>query len=303
MERVSSDMLTTVLKGRGLRERLLRGIGSGDLYDRLTTLEAERNELQQFLASKAEAPPSTGSVSAKWGFIHIPKTGGMSVTETLRGVGSNTVVTASPWDIANFPELFEDIPILTGHIPYFMYRWEKHPRTLATVLRDPVERTVSFYRYVLATPEHYAHAFFQRFHPTLADCYEHPVLHKEMSDFQTKMLGWSARSDIVFPAHGRTKCAIFWSEHVDYFYCPTDAGTLATAQQRLLADIQFACLARPASVLALCSRMSGESVSALATENRTPPVPWMPTEYRSRGCGGTQHARYSAVRLRGRPDR
>jgi hypothetical protein len=272
-------MLTTVLKGRGLRERLLRGIGSGDLYDRLIALETERNEFQRLLAAKAETPPSSDPIRARWGFIHIPKTGGMSVAETLQRVGLSTVGKALPYELANFPEVFEDTPILTGHIPYFVFRWEKHPRTLATVLRDPVERVVSFYRYVLATPGHYAHAFFQRFRPTLADCYDHPVLRTEISDFQTKMLGWSARSDIVFPAHGRAKYAIFWSEHVDFYYCPADAGTLATAQRRLLTDIQFACLARPASVLALCSRMTGHSVSALGTENRTPPVPWVPTEY------------------------
>ena len=93
------------------------------------------------------------------------------------------------------------------------------------------------------------------------------------------MLGWSARSDIVFPAHGRAKFATFCSEHVDFYYCPADAGTLATAQRRLQTDIQFACLARPASVQALCSRIAGSPGPALDTENRTPPVPWAPTGY------------------------
>jgi hypothetical protein len=196
----------------------------------------------------------------------------------LHRIGVNAVSIVTPRELAFFPELFENTPILMGHIPCFMFGWEKRPRTLATVLRDPVERVVSFYRYVLATPEHYAHAFFQRFRPTLTDCYDHPVLRKEMSNFQTKMLGWSARSDIVFPAHGRVKYAIFWSEQVDFFYCSADEGTLATAQRRLLTDIQFACLARPASMMALCSRMTGDSVIALDIKNRTPPFPWAPTE-------------------------
>jgi hypothetical protein len=272
-------MLSSVFKGRGLRERVLRGIGSGDLYDRLIRLTAERNGFQRLLASKENTPPDLEPGSGRWGFIHIPKTGGTSVAETLRRTRSDIVGAASPREFANFPELFEDVPIIAGHIPYFMFGWEKRPRTLATVLRDPVERVVSFYRYVLASPQHYAHEFFRRFRPALADCYEHPVLRAEISDFQTKMLGWSARSDIVFPAHGRTKYKIFWSEQVDYFYCVADAGTLATAQRRLLTDIQFACLGRPESVLALCSRMVGGAVSALNTENRTPPVAWVPTEY------------------------
>jgi hypothetical protein len=147
------------------------------------------------------------------------------------------------------------------------------------VLRDPVERVVSFYRYVLADPGHYAHAFFQRFRPTLADCYDHPVLRTEISDFQTKMLGWSARSDIVLPAHGRAAYSIFWSEHVDFYYCPADAVTLATAKRRLLEGVQYACLARSASVLSLCTLIAGNSVSALDVENQTPPVPWTPTKH------------------------
>ena len=127
---------------------------------------------------------------------------------------------------------------------------------------------------------------FQRFRPILADCYEHPVLRAEISDFQTKMLGWSARSDIVFPVHGRRKYKIFWSEQVVYFYCLDDAGTLATAQRRLRTDIQFACLARPASVLALCSRLAGHSVSALDAENLYAPCALGADRIRSGGGGG-----------------
>ena len=148
--------------------------GAGDLYDRLGVLEAGCNDFQRLLAEQAETPPPTDKDNARWGFIHIPKTGGTSVTETLQRVSSDTVRKASPWELASFPEVFEDTPVLVGHIPYFEFRWERRARTLATVLRDPVDRVVSFYRYVLATPGHHSHAFFQRFNPTLADCYAHP---------------------------------------------------------------------------------------------------------------------------------
>jgi hypothetical protein len=131
----------------------------------------------------------------------------------------------------------------------------------------------------LATPEHHSHAFFRRFKPTLADCYNHPFLRIEISDFQTKMLGWSARNDIVFPAQDRAKFATFSAEHADFYYCPADASTLAMAQQRLQTDLHFACLDRPVSVQALCRRIGGDAALVSGFENRTPSVPWAPTEF------------------------
>jgi hypothetical protein len=218
------------------------------------------------------------SALTRWGFIHIPKAGGTSVQATLARVAApGAVRTATPYDLANFPETIEDAVILTGHIPAFMFDWQERPRRLATVLRDPVQRVLSNYRYILATPGHYAHAFFERFRPSLADCFNHPVLRIEISDFQTKMLGWVARSNIFWPAHGHAKYATFSSEFADFFYCSADAETLATAKRRLMTDIQFACLDRPTSTLALCKSMASDAVSALGVENRTPPLSWAPT--------------------------
>ena len=214
----------------------------------------------------------------RWGFIHIPKTGGTSVEAMLARAAPGIVRVATPYVLANFLQLVDDLPILAGHIPAFMYDWEKQPRRLATVLRDPAERVLSNYRYILATPDHYANEFFQRFHPTLADCFDHPVLRIEISDFQTKMLGWKAETNIVWPAHGQAKYATFSLEYANFNYGRADANTLATARTRLLTDIEFGCLARPTSILALCKRMTGGAVSTFDVENGTPPVPWIPTD-------------------------
>ena len=100
-------MLSSVFKGRGLRERVLRGIGSGDLYDRLIRLTAERNGFQRLLASKENTPPDLEPGSGRWGFIHIPKTGGTSVAETLRRTRSDIVGASLTQRICKLPELFK----------------------------------------------------------------------------------------------------------------------------------------------------------------------------------------------------
>jgi hypothetical protein len=262
-------MFTSIFKWRYLRERVLRAADPGGLYQRRVTLGAGQNELQS---------PPLSSDGTKWAFIHIPKTGGTSVIETLRRQAPKAVGNASIYELIGFPDTFDDAVILSGHIPYFMFQWETSSRRLATVLRDPVARVLSFYRYVLATPQHPAHVLIQRDRLALAECYEHPVLRIEISDYQTRMLGWAMRKKVIRSKHGPRECRTMWSEYIDSVFGPIGLNTLATAQSRLLTDVHFACLERPATVLALCRRMAGQSVPAFQFENQTPAVPWAPNE-------------------------
>jgi Sulfotransferase family len=215
----------------------------------------------------------------RYGFIHIPKSAGSSMVSTLHRVAGDIVHVATPYDLASFSEMFEDAVILSGHIPRFMFDWHKRPRTLMTVLRDPVQRVLSNYRYILTTPGHIAHRYFKRYHPTLAECFGHPILRIEFTDFQTKMLGFSPQNDIVWPAHGRAEFKTFVTEFADFHFHPPTDTMLATAQHRLTTDIRFACLDRPSSVLALCSMMVGEEVPTFDVTNRTPSVSWIPTKH------------------------
>ena len=60
IERGDRELMLNELKGRGLRERILRRAGAGDLYDRLNMLETERLALRRQLAACA-VPPSAAA--------------------------------------------------------------------------------------------------------------------------------------------------------------------------------------------------------------------------------------------------
>ena len=158
-----------------------------------------------------------------------------------------------------------------------MLGWEERPRKPATILRDPVQRVLSNYRYILATPGHYAHKFFERFRPTLAQCFDHPVLRIEFTDFQTKMLDFAAHEHIVWPAHGATNYKIFTSEYSAFLYCEATANMLATARERLLTETQFACSIDQQACGTLQSVWIGD-VWLRHHEPGTPDVSWTPSD-------------------------
>jgi len=55
------------------------------------------------------------------------------------------------------PAAKESIQLLRGHMGFGAHRALGRPASYVTLLRDPVERIISHYRYVLRTPGHYLH--------------------------------------------------------------------------------------------------------------------------------------------------
>jgi len=221
---------------------------------------------------------STGRTeAAKVGFIHVPKTAGSSLNTIIKSLNSDSFRLVSVHDFANFPDLLATIRFLSGHVPYFMYKWEAVERRLATVLRDPIDRVISNFRYILATPGHYAHDWLKMTRASLADCYRHPVMQIEFTNFQTKLLGWAPSREIVWPAHGRDKYRIFSKEYANFLYGTSNLSVLEQAADRLGTEIDFALSSDRESLISLCSRIGGSPVSDLPKENVTPPVAYVIT--------------------------
>ena len=97
-------------------------------------------------------------------FLHLPKVGGTSVRDALSASAQTQNLTMCA-DL-KLPHLIMDgesyqpvrsCDILFGHLFFGIfgsYNAEKHP-IYSVVLRDPIERTLSLYHYVLKYNEHY----------------------------------------------------------------------------------------------------------------------------------------------------
>lgn len=125
-------------------------------------------------------------------FVHIPKTGGCSVSECLERIYSQKSFTFSwnfPKDLERYRELSsrekEEIVLVTGHAPFTTGESELDQLPKITFLRNPIERVKSFCQYVSEGKTGYLQE----------PCPEHFDLDEfldsgipELSNLQTKML-------------------------------------------------------------------------------------------------------------------
>lgn len=121
-------------------------------------------------------------------FLHIRKAAGTTLRAIILEQYGGTIVHASPacltqnlvvqgehgqvavlsFDVAalqsaraRYGELDEatkaQIKVIAGQMPFGLHRYLPRPCTYITILRDPVDRVISYYYHVLRHPEHYAH--------------------------------------------------------------------------------------------------------------------------------------------------
>ena len=95
-------------------------------------------------------------------FLHIPKTAGSTLFAILKRqypfafihphVGTWKYV----FEFKRLPEWKrERIGVLAGHLPFGVHKYLPQPSVYITLLRDPIERAISDYYYVLRTPDNY----------------------------------------------------------------------------------------------------------------------------------------------------
>lgn len=136
-------------------------------------------------------------------FLHIPKSAGMTLRRILKrqyGWYANLTVDSNEFE-EKFATLSERkkkrLQAVKGHFSFGIHKQIPRPSTYITLLRDPVERVISFYYYVSRNPGHYLYDKVRSQGISL-DAFVSCELKTELENGQTRML--VRREDIALGA-------------------------------------------------------------------------------------------------------
>lgn len=146
-------------------------------------------------------------------FLHIPKTAGITLYTVIERQYPRSQIysTAQPIPLdysANIAilkkakrEQLTGIRMLMGHMAYGLHVYLPNPASYFTLLRDPVERVISFYRYVQHTPTHFLHHYALEPHMTLQK-FVNSKLSLDVDNLQTRLLAGVWYDDAPYGAYG-----------------------------------------------------------------------------------------------------
>ena len=91
-------------------------------------------------------------------FLHIPKTGGTSITNLLQAVLSPSINVEGPESLRKFLDLSHSerraLRFAYGHMPYGLHELTSAHCKYLVFLREPVDRVLSNYYYIKRAPAH-----------------------------------------------------------------------------------------------------------------------------------------------------
>ena len=134
-------------------------------------------------------------------YTHIPQAAGTTLASIIErnypaaGIFSlDRKPGTTAQDLKNLsPEEKGRIQIIKGHCPFGLHEHVPGPAKYFTILREPVERMISHYHYVLRTPEHYLHEEVSSRNLTLEQ-YVSSSLSTELDNGQVRILSGCGRN-------------------------------------------------------------------------------------------------------------
>jgi hypothetical protein len=129
-------------------------------------------------------------------FLHIPKTAGTTLSSSLqRSHVPSETISLNVLD-KHLNEEMERIPfdrrstarLVMGHLPYGVHRHIPHCCEYITILREPIDRVISVYKYILRTPDHVLHDYVTGEAISLEEYVESGIDQSQTENSQTKQL-------------------------------------------------------------------------------------------------------------------
>lgn len=128
-------------------------------------------------------------------FFHIPKTAGTTLhtivdrqyaPEKIYSFGSNAQDSIKAFQELSIEER-SNLQFLRGHMPFGLHDYFPQSDEYFTLLRDPVARVVSYYNFILRTPDHYLYEIIKSKNMSLFDLMQtdYPIM---MNDAQVRLL-------------------------------------------------------------------------------------------------------------------
>ena len=157
---------------------------------------------RQHAATTASSPQCPWSSTLV--FLHIPKTGGLSLRQSLlQYCNTDTTfrIIHQVDDSARFaalpPQRRRAMRLIEGHMYYGIHEHVPNPCTYITLLRDPVARIRSFYSYVCRSKWHFLHSHIVSGKLSLRECIERQVT-VELDNYMTRSLTSLDYVDVPF---------------------------------------------------------------------------------------------------------
>lgn len=148
-------------------------------------------------------------------FLHLPKTAGSTLSTVLRWqyrhLGPQQVLRLTYRGGEEIdalrPEQRAVLRVVMGHFPFGLHEHLPMPCRYVTIVRDPIRRVISMYRYILATPRHPLHELLTSSSMSLRDYVTSDVHPDQVENALTRQLAGRQEGDGI-PSEGDAETAI-----------------------------------------------------------------------------------------------
>jgi hypothetical protein len=171
-------------------------------------------------------------------FIHIPKTGGMSIEKLLRHIYDEKKVVPAYFsrDLLSLKKLkMKRGSLLYGHHPYCISEIFDDDALVFTMLREPLSRTLSVYNHIRRDTTHPSHRMLMAETGSILDFANHETLHLHVRESQTRYLGAQIDFRGIYREHvsGETCREEALKRFMQDFVLPVDEEVYERARRRL----------------------------------------------------------------------